>query len=214
MDRQPGFGVPLVLAALLLLGVIVSPVHAQSDSSVAVGVAVSMYDAANPNADNPVGVGLIGRLRRGSGLGATVGLDWFKSDVKVDVEGELTPLGRISLRPLMAGPAYTKQYAHFSVTASVVAGYTFNTIRSGSQAAARFTALGISNPTVSVGHCFVYRPDFSLWYELGNHFGLMASVSYMGARPTVTTSTRTGIRRETIDVGAPMLTLGFAYGIF
>ena len=205
----------LVLAGILVCITTVPAAFAQSDSAVAVGVAVSLYDATNPNAENPVGVGLIGRLRRGSGLGATVGLDWFKSNVRTEIGGELTPLGSLSIRPIMAGPSYSRQFAHFSVTASVVAGYAFNSIRNTDRAAAAYAdRLGLAGAGFHVSNCFAWRPDFSFWYELGNHFGLMASVSYMGARPTVTTTTRLGSSSETINVSAPMLTLGFSYGVF
>jgi hypothetical protein len=189
--------------------------HAQNDSAIAVGVVVSTYLSPSSRATDLTGVGLVGRLRRGSGLGATVGLDWFDSEVKTEIGGQLTPLGKVRVRPLMVGVSYTRQYARYSLATSLVAGYSFNAIHSTDRGrAAYLERLGVADAGFHASNCFAWRQDFSFWYELGNHFGLLASLSYIGARPTVTTTSRLGRQSETINVGAPMLTFGVAYGVF
>jgi len=208
--------VSLLAATIVALGVVAAarPVSAQKGSSVAVGVVASIYRATDANVDIPVGIGLIGRLRRTNGIGFTVGLDWYKANVQTDIGADRTFLGRVSLRPIMAGAGWTRQYSRFALNASLVAGWSFNSLRATSQAEAAYAKLGQPGARIDVSNSFVFRPDFSLWYELNNRFGLLASLSYMASWPTVTTTTPAGVRHDRINLGAPMLTLGVSYGVF
>jgi hypothetical protein len=203
------------LAVLLCVAAGVAPAFAQKDSMLTVGVAASIYRASEDEVENPLGVGLVARLRRSSGVGFTVGLDWFTSNVRTDIGGVETPLASLKIRPVMAGFGYTRQYSDFSISGSLVAGYAFNSI-SGTGAAqdAYATRLGLPGTRFGVSNCFAARPDFSIWWELGDHWGLLTSVSYMIARPTVTTTTSAGSSSRAFNVSSPMLTLGVAYGVF
>jgi hypothetical protein len=225
LDDRPRIGVKrLRIAAFYLVGaaavvagcllLTAAPAWAQKDSILTVGVAASIYDATDPHVDNPVGVGLVARLRRSSGIGVTVGLDWFKSDVHGDIGGVSTPLASLRIRPVMAGIALTRQYSQFAISGSLVVGYSFNSISSTGAAEAAYARIGRPGTTFDISNCLAYRPDFSIWWELGNHFGLLTSVSYMGARPALITTSPSGVSRSVVNVSAPMVTLGVAYGIF
>ena len=118
--------------------------------------------------------------------------------------------------PLMVGVAYTRQYAKFAVSGSFVAGRAFNGAaphrRRRSEA---FANLGQPGTTFDVTDCFAYRPAFSIWWELGNRFGLLTSVSYLYARPDVITTTPTaGTFRRQVDMSSPLFTVGIGYWIF
>ncbi|HEY3382866.1 MAG TPA: hypothetical protein VGK32_13910 [Vicinamibacterales bacterium] len=205
----------LALAVIAVCLAAVPAAHAQSDSALAVGVAVSIYDTTSANAKNPVGFGLVARLRRGSGFGATMGLDWFKSEIQTTIGGEQTPVGTVRIRPLMFGVSYARQYAKLSIGGSLVAGYAFNTLRETDRARAAYRdRLDVPDAGFHAANCFAWRPDVSLWYEMGNHIGVLASLSYIGARPTITTTSRLGRHDESVNVGAAMLTFGVVYGIF
>ena len=215
MTARGARGTIVAILAAAAVAVAAPPAWAQNDSSVVLGVAVSTYYPSNPNVHDPVGIGLIGRLRRPSGIGATVGLDWFDAEVRSDVGGQQVQLGDVRLRPLMVGVSYTRQYAKFALSASVVGGWSFNSMRGSDAAAAAYRdRFGAPDASFHASNCLAWRPDASLWFELGNHFGAMVSLSYMGVRPTIVTSSRLGRREERVDVGAPMLTFAIAYGVF
>ena len=203
----------LVAVGALLL---VSPVlYAQTDSSIAVGVAVTFYDPANADAFHPTGFGLVGRLRRGSGLGATVGMDWFTSDLRVDVGGQSTPVGRMTIRPLMAGVSYIRQYHRYAVSTGVVGGWSLNSLsQSDVERAAYGTRVGIPGASVSISNCLAVEPNVTFWYELGHHFAASASVAYMLARPTLTARGPAGTHADTISLSATVITFALVYGVF
>jgi hypothetical protein len=206
---------PAAAAALIWLAVPAAPAWAQKDSVLVVGVATSIYEATDPHVDNPTGVGLVARLRRSSGVGFTVGLDWFKSNVYQDIDGTRTQVASLRMKPIMAGIALTRQYSQFAVSGSLVVGYSFNSIGATAAAQAAYARMGQPGTTFGISNCLAYRPDFSIWWELGNHFGLLTSVSYMGARPTLTTTSPTGgVSSRVVNTSAPMVTLGIAYGVF
>ncbi len=199
---------------LCLLGTAV-PAAAQKDAVLALGVAGSVYRPTDAAVDNSWGVGLVARLRRSTGFGPTIGLNWFKADVNSDIGGQRTRLGTMLVRPLMVGVAYTRQYAKFAVSGSFVAGRAFNGLRHTGAASEAFANLGQPGTTFDVTDCFAYRPAFSIWWELGNRFGLLTSVSYLYARPDVITTTPTaGTFRRQVDMSSPLFTVGIGYGIF
>lgn len=203
----------LAVAACLAAGAL--PAAAQKDSILTVGVAASIYRAPDNEVEDPTGFGLVARLRRPSGIGFTVGLDWFTANVRAEIGGIDTPLASLKIRPVMAGYGLTRQYSDFSVTASVVAGYAFNSIsRTGAAQDAYANRLGLQGTRFEVSNCLAVRPDFSIWWELGNRWGLLTSVSYMYARPTITTTTPLGASRRTVNASSPMLTVGIGYGVF
>ena len=200
------------IAALLL----VSPaLYAQTDSSIAVGVALTFYDPANADAPHPSGFGLVGRLRRGSGLGATVGMDWFTADLRGNVGGQPTTIGHTKIRPLMAGISYIKQFRRYAVSAGVVGGWSFNSLsQSDAERAAYGTRVGVPGANVSISDCVAVEPNVTFWYELGHHFAASASVAYMLARPTLTASGPSGTRADTINLSATVITFAVVYGVF
>jgi hypothetical protein len=204
--------IPVVVALLLVF----SPsLYAQTDSSIAVGVALTFYDPANPDAHHPTGVGLVGRLRRGSGLGATVGMDWFTSDFQTNVGGQPTLVGRMTIRPLMAGVSYIRQFRRYAVSTGVVGGWAFNSLtESDAERTAYGESVGLPGASVSVSNCLAVEPNVTFWYELGHHFAASASVAYMLARPTLTATAAAGRRADTVNLSATVITFAVVYGVF
>jgi hypothetical protein len=213
-DVRDGLLRRLAAAAFVLLAA--SPaLYAQSAAGLGVGAALTLYDPASQQADNPPAVGVIARMRRGSGLGATVGLEWYTSSVRTDVGGQPVPLGDIHVRPVMAGVSYIRQYRRYALSTALVAGYSFNSLRPTAAAQAAYQdRLGMPNVRLEVANSFAFRPDVTLWYELGHHFAASASLAYLFARPTVTAVSSTGRRDARLDLSATVITFGVAYGVF
>jgi hypothetical protein len=204
-----------LLAAIAFVLLSGPALHAQTDSSIGVGLALTLYDPANPMADHPTGIGLIGRLRRGSGLGATVGLDWFTSNVQAEIGGQPTPLGTMSIRPVMVGVSYIRQYHRYALSGGLVAGWSFNSLRQTAAEQAEYRDHAAApDARLSISNCLAVRPDVTLWYELGHHLAVSASLSYMFARPTITATSALGQRADAVNLGATVFTFGFVYGVF
>jgi hypothetical protein len=191
-----------------------APASAQKDSVVTVGGAFSVYRSTDEHVSSPWGVGIVMRLRRSSGFGGTIGFNWIRATVDEPASGQDAKLGTLLVRPLMAGVTYTRQYAHFAVGGSLVAGYAFCGLRETAGAAEALASVGQPGAVFTVSNAFVYRPSFSVWWELGNRFGLLTSVSYIATRPEITTTTPTGTSRRTVNFSAPFVTVGIGYGIF
>jgi hypothetical protein len=203
------------LAALILVLAFGSSASAQNDSVVGVGGGASLYAATDPNVETRAGWGLVGRLRRGTGLGFSLGLEWFTSDVRTDVDGEVVPLGTISVRPVMVGASYSRQFARFALTAGIVGGWSFNSVsQTPAQQKIYGDAIGMPDAHLSVSNCWVTRPSATLWYELNNHFGAFASIGYAMVRPTVTAHGAAGQRGEAVNLSGGVVSFGLAYGVF
>ncbi len=208
----PVFGSGLLAAACVLAFAV--PASAQKDSVLVLGGSFSAYRPSSDNVENTWGIGLVARLRRDSGFGATIGLNWFRGDVNGDIGGARTRLATVLVRPLMVGVGYTRRYAHFSLGGSLVAGYSFNGLRATGAASDALAALGQPGATFDITDTFVWRPSFAVWWELGNRFGLMTSVSYVSLRPEIVTTTTAGTTRRRVDMSAPVFSVGLGYGIF
>jgi hypothetical protein len=202
------------VAVMVCLLTAAAPASAQKDSAVVVGGSYSTYRPSGEDVANHWGVGLVARLRRHSGFGGTLGLNWFKSDVYGEVDGARTRTATVIVRPLMLGPTYTRQFAHFSLAGAVVAGYSFNGLRNTGAVADALAAHGQPGATFDLRNSFVWRPSVTLWWELGNRFGLMLSVSYLSLRPEFVTTTTTGTTRQRMDLSAPLFSVGIGYGVF
>jgi hypothetical protein len=203
------------LAAIVLVLTFGSAVSAQSDSVVGIGVGLAFHAATDPNVETRTGWGLVGRLRRGSGLGFSLGLSWFTSDVRADVDGEIVPLGTITVRPVMVGASYSRQFARFALTGGVVGGWSFNSVsQTPAQQKIYGEAIGMPDAHLSASNCWVTRPSVTLWYELGNHLGAYASIGYAMVRPTITANGAGGQRGDVVNLSGGVMSFGLTYGVF
>ena len=203
------------LAAIVLVLAFGSAAWAQTDSVIGVGVSVSLPEPTSSLADHHTGFGLVGRLRRGTGLGFSLGLGWFTSDVQAEIDGQLAPLGTMTIRPLMLGASYAWQFSRFAVSAGLVGGWSFNSIKqTPAQQRSYGSLVGMPDAGVSVENGWALRPGVTFWYELGHHFAAAASVGYMINRPTVTTRGAAGERRDVVNLSATVVSFGFLYGVF
>ncbi len=203
------------LTALVLVLTFGSAASAQNDSVVGVGGAVSFYAATDPNVETRASWGFVGRLRRGSGLGFSLGFEWFTSDVRTEVDGAVVPLGTVAVRPVMVGASYSRQFARFALAAGIVGGWSFNSVsQTPAQQKTYGDAIGMPDAHLSVSNCWVTRPSVTVWYELDNHFGAFASIGYAMVRPTVTAHGAAGQRGSAVNLSGSVLSFGLAYGVF
>jgi len=202
-------------AAIVLLLAFGSAVSAQNDSVVGVGGGVSFHAATDPNVESRPGWGLVGRLRRGTGLGFSLGMGWYSSGVRSSVDGEVVALGAVTVRPVMVGASYTRQFARFALTAGFVGGWSFNSVeQTPAQQKAYGEAIGMPDARLSASNDWTARPSVTFWYELGKHFGAYASVGYAIVKTTVTASGAAGQRGDPVNLSGGVVSFGLAYGVF
>jgi len=205
---------PLFLAAALFVGA-APPALAQTDSSIALGLSFAVTTPTNPDAESNSRPGLLLRLRNSPGLGSAVGFQWFTSAVRTTIAGEETYLGRISVRPVMAGPEYIWERGRVSASVSLQAGYAFTNIRDTGRAKQVYeSGLGVSGVGIGASNAFAWCPNVSLWFDLNPRYAVMASVGYLGIRPTVTTTSSGGTTRERVNLGSVVTSIGIVYAIF
>jgi len=203
------------LAAIVLVLAFGSAARAQTDSVVGVGGGVTFHAATDPNVKTRTGFGLVGRLRRGTGLGFSLGLSWSTSDVRTDVDGEIVPLGTVTVRPVMVGASYTRQFARVALTAGVVGGWSFNSVsQTPAEQKTYGEAVGMPDAHLSASGCWVARPSVTFWYEFPNHVAAFASIGYMMIRPTVTAYGAAGQRGGAVNLSGGVLSFGLVYGVF
>lgn len=139
------------------------------------------------------------------GLGPAVGLDWFRANLQ-SVGGTAT-LTRVTIRPIMAGVGYTLTGDRRSLTSSIVAGYSFNSLTVTDTG----TAQGLP---VEVSNSFAWRVGVSAWFDVSRRIAINVSSGYVmtGLRLTVLDSGRLTKRDASGDT--TILHAGLAYRLF
>lgn len=203
-----------VLFAVALLLFAARSASAQSAASVSLGLSFSMTAPTNAQAQNDFGPGLILHFRPHEGPGAGIGFNWFSANVRGRVDGQDVWLGRVTVRPIMAGASWTWQRGRFAPALSLQAGYAFVNIRDTGEAKRAYLQLGARRPGLSASNALAWCSSASVWIDLGPRYGLVASIGYEGVQPTLTTTSSLGTRRQKVNLGSVVTTVGFAYGIF
>ncbi len=204
----------LVLSAVFVL-VLPAAARAQADAAVALGLSFSRVTPTNDNADSSSGPGLLLRLRGNGTVGPAIGFGWFSSDVHATIGGERTYLGKVNVKPVLVGASYTRHLPRVEASVELVAGYAFTNARATGLAKQAYRdRLGATNVSIHVSDAFAWRTGISVWFELGRNYGLLASLSYLGVNPAVTTTSSLGSSRSTVNLGSVVSTVGVTYAVF
>lgn len=202
----------LVVAALLAAAPLA---HAQSEATVSLGVGFAVTSPTNDAAERDAHPILLLRLRGEPGVGPTVGFGWFASSVRTAIGGNETFLGKVRVRPVMAGASYSRQRGRLSAGVSLEAGYAFAHVSDTGAARREYLRQpGVTDVAISVSDAPAWRASASVWFDLGARYGLVASVGYLGVRPTVTTRSNLATTRERLNLGSVVTSVGIAYGLF
>jgi hypothetical protein len=178
-------------AAVIVSALLPASAFAEPEKKFAVGVVVTR-DAATGAANAGTKLGPLFRIRSTPGLHPAFGLNWVMSDLEMNMDAGDGAVGRLRLRPLMAGLSYTWIAGHVSVSPRLIAGYSFN----------RFTGAG----SVSARDSFVSNAEFQIWRDLSSRVGVLGSIGYLFARPEVS--------GRTVNADAIRAQLGIAYAVF
>jgi hypothetical protein len=188
---------------------------AQSAGVIGLGLAVSSYDPTGPLGQSATSIGPLIRIKMGPGFGPTIGFDWYSVGVETTVGGQRVYLGRVRVRPVMAGVAYNWNRGKYWLSMSVVGGYAFARLAVNDRALpALRSGLGAGFLSVDAGNSFVWRPQLGVWYDAAARVGVTASIAYIGVRPMLRVASDTGVRQTRLDAACTVLTFGLVFGVF
>jgi hypothetical protein len=159
------FTVSLAVLAL----VCATTASAQSRRLVGIGVGVSGdRPAATESWDASVDW-FVFRIPRPEHLGIAWDIGSSTDDVTVGVAP--AGAGSLRMRRVLFGPGYTWRFGRSELTASALAGPSFNRLELPDGAPAGSSA--------SASNSFAFKPDVTYWIDLGPLFGLKLSANYL-----------------------------------
>ena len=181
-----------------------SPAYAQLRGRFAVGASVVKFEPASDGLNSKVRVvPTISRVPK-PGWGLALGLNWFEADVDGDFAGLGDRLGKLNVRPFMAGIGYTAMSGPFSVNASIIGGPAQNRLKIDDDWTSLYSVGGDDFESKATVYTFAVRPGISATYAVSPRFGLTAFAGYLFNRPEFTVRTPAG------DVDTPWKADGFA----
>ena len=176
----------------------------QAPSRLAIGGSFGVSEPAAADLDSAWSIGPLLRFGSGGGLGLAAGFDWYAANLTSEPGG---PATRIRFRPIMAGLAYTMVTGRFSISPSLVGGYSFNSIVAPKEGSANRLAIGADNS-------LVWRPAVSIWVDTGRRTAANVSVGVLRTRLNITYVDAGVIEQRTLRGDATMVSVGLAYRLF
>jgi hypothetical protein len=210
----------LALLAVTMIAVVSAAASAQTDSRFAAGAQVmigvsdraSTEDHANAQVF-PDFLWRFGEIK--PGWGPHWGLNWYALDIERPIGGQVTELGELHVRPIMAGYGYTWIRGRNTIATNALAGYAFGSMDLSPKATDAYRArLGVDTTDASATNTFVLRPEIDFWHDINKLFGLNINVGYIIARPDVTVTTSTGVDTRTARADQFQVRVGIVYSIF
>jgi hypothetical protein len=110
------------------------------------------------------------------GFGPTLGFGWYQQDLTLSGVSGDREVGRLRVRPLMAGVGYTWMKDRVAVGVSVNAGISFNSIRLDDEYRT-FFGPG-TEVRVDASNSFAVRPQLRIEYAVAKKVGVFASAGY------------------------------------
>jgi hypothetical protein len=196
-----------IILGLVLLSGAASEVGAQTKGRVSVGVSTTLNVSTSGDVGNGVGLGVLVRLNPKPGWGPAGAFNWFQADLS-NPEGA-GDFARLTIRPLMAGAAYSTVQGRVLTSYSIVAGPSFNKARF-SDGFVRSGAASIDADT-----SFAVRPGVGVTYTLRERVALVGFGGYLINRPSIVYRASDGTEfRDRWSADAVVLSVGVVYSLF
>ncbi|MGQ0734100.1 MAG: BON domain-containing protein, partial [Acidobacteriota bacterium] len=173
---------------------------------IAIGLAVGTRQSPDDQLLSTWTVGPLVRIGAARGLGLTLGFSWYQTDLSSDPTAAAS-VGRLNIRPVMAGLEYTIRRDRHALAASLVGGVAFNSYKIES-------AGGGERVAVAVGNSLAVRPGVTFWYEASRRIALHVFGGYVITRPDVTYLRDGRLERGDLRGDAAIVNAGVAYKLF
>ena len=170
----------VLMCALLALAVTATNTSAQVITNmvkrVGVGGAVGSIFTVDDDVNAGVAFGVNAGLAPAPGFGPTLGLGWYQADLTLSGVSGDREVGRLRVRPLMAGVGYTWMKDRVAVGLSINAGISFNSIRLNDE------YRNIFGPGAEVrvdsSNSFAVRPQLRVEYAVARKAGVYTSAGF------------------------------------
>jgi hypothetical protein len=207
----------VLMAAALVLFFFVSRARAQTDSRLAVGGSVTFRAASSDESGGSASGSFemrLGHAIQGWGVQNSI-FSWFDTDVQGTVGPGPIAFGNMRIRPVMAGYGYTWVRGRRAITADLVGGYSFNSLKLDSSAVQEYARrLGATGIDAEATNAFALKPEIQVWYDLNSRFGLKIDGGYLIARPSVVITSSLGEDVHHIRADTFLVTVGLVYSLF
>ena len=205
------------MAALSAVGVLwASVAAAQTDNRFAVGGGVTTRVAGSGAASSSASGGIDVRLGHDSERWgwAYSFFSWFDTnlDARPTIPGEL--LGRLRMRPVMVGYGYKWPRGRYTITAGILAGYSFNSFDLDGSARTAYVLKGAANIRSDVSNSFAVKPEVEVWYDVSPRIGIKLSGGYLISRPTIAVTSTLGRDVRPVRADTILVTISAVYSIF
>lgn len=146
------------------------------------------------------------RLGNRRGFGPAIAFDWYSAYPRATerVSGDV---GRVNIRPVMAGLRYTVPVGRLSFGPSLVGGIAFNRLSVADEGDVERLAIGVSSS-------MAWRAAMSVWYETSRRTAVHASLGRLFTRPRFTIVEDGVLRDRSANADATILLVGVAYKVF
>jgi hypothetical protein len=108
------------------------------------------------------------------GLSPTLGFGWYQGDLTLSGPLANRDIGRLRVRPLMAGIGYTWVNGRIATSVSINAGVSFNSIRLSEELRNAFGG----QVSVDAGNSFCVRPQIRFEYSVAPKVGVFTSAGF------------------------------------
>ena len=170
----------VLMCALLALAVTATNTSAQVITNmvkrVGVGGSVGGVFTFDDDVNTSVAFGVNAGLAPAPGFGPTLGLGWYQADLRLSGVSGDREVGRLRVRPLMAGVGYTWMKDRVAVGLSINAGISFNSVRLNDE------YRNIFGPGAEVrvdsSNSFAVRPQLRVEYAVARKVGVYTSAGY------------------------------------
>jgi hypothetical protein len=138
-----------------------------------IGGSVGGYFTFDDEVNVGPGFGINAGLAPAPGFGPTLGFGWYQGDLTLSgVSGDVE-VGRLRVRPLMAGVGYTWVKDKVAMGVSINAGISFNSIRLNDQYRTLFGPG--TEVRVDASNSFAVRPQLRVEYAVARKVGVYSS---------------------------------------
>ena len=190
--------------------------YAQTGAYISVGVDYGIDVPVSDALGETDGFGIAFRIPRPDAWSAAWDFGSISSTLSRSLGGTNTALGSLSVRPVMAGAAYTWRAGRLEATAAMTAGVSivgFELDDSGKGGVHR--AFGAPSAEVESNVALAVQPKLVTWVDINPRFGIAASASYLRTRPELSiTSGSTTLDRFRVKADTVRLSAGFVVKVY
>ena len=205
----------LIAVALGVLLLTATAAFGQTAANISVGVDYGVDVPASDRVEAKRAWGIAFRLPRPGGWSFAWDFGALESDLAHQVAGAVSSIGAMTVRPVLAGGAYTWSAGRFEASALLTGGVAFVGVDLGDEGRARLRdAFRVADVHADGGPAVTVQPKLTVWYDINQRFGLTASAAYLHLRPRLTLAHDADLEEFTINASMTRISAGVVFKIY